>query len=164
MASSGTIRILGLFGWLAICFVAAGTGAAASVDAQDFYASLIQPDWAPPAWLFGPVWTALYFMMAVSAWLVWIGGRQPLRRLALLVFCAQLVLNVAWSWLFFAWRLGMAALIDVLMLWALILLTLVLFWRIRTLAGILLAPYLLWVSFAAILNYSVWQLNPALLA
>jgi tryptophan-rich sensory protein len=134
------------------------------VQAGAFYAELVRPDWAPPAALFGPVWTLLYAMMAVSAWLVWMRrGSRPV-RLALAVFVTQLALNALWSWLFFGWRLGGPAFLDIVVLWALIVATLVLFWRIRPLAGWLLVPYLAWVTFAAALNYRLWQLNPALLA
>jgi tryptophan-rich sensory protein len=155
---------LGLVLWLALCFLAAGLGAAASVQAGAFYAELVRPDWAPPASLFGPVWTLLYAMMAVAAWLVWLRRGSGPVRLALAVFVTQLVLNALWSWLFFDWRLGALSFLDIVALWALIVVTLVLFWRIRPLAGWLLVPYLAWVTFAAALNYRLWQLNPSLLA
>jgi len=153
-----------LLPWLALCFLAAGIGAAASVQAGSFYAGLVRPDWAPPAALFGPVWTLLYAMMAVAAWLVWLRrGSRPVRT-ALAFFVAQLALNALWSWLFFGWRLGGLAFLDIVVLWASIAVTLVLFWRIRPLAGWLLVPYLAWVSFAALLNFTIWRLNPTLLA
>jgi len=154
----------GLILWLAACFVAAAVGASASLQAGTFYAQLIRPDWAPPATVFGPVWTVLYAMMAVAAWLVWKRCELPVARLALVLFVIQLVLNALWSWLFFGWNLGALSFLDIVVLWALIVATLALFWRIRPLAGVLLVPYLGWVTFASVLNYAMWQLNPSVLA
>lgn len=155
--------VLGLIGWLVISFAASAVGAVASVQASSFYSQLAQPTWAPPSWVFGPVWTALYAMMAVAAWLVWRSGGFSTNRTALSFFFAQLALNALWSWLFFAWHLGALAFAEILLLWVLILTTIVYFWRVRPLAGALLIPYLLWVSFASVLNFSVWQLNPQIL-
>ncbi len=155
--------IAGLGIWLTLSFVTAAIGALASVQASSFYGQLIQPDWAPPAWLFGPVWSLLYAMMGVAAWLVWRSAGAHNTRIALALYLAQLLLNALWSWLFFSWHLGALAFIDILALWALIVATLISFWRINRLAGALLVPYLLWVSFAATLNYVTWQLNPQLL-
>jgi tryptophan-rich sensory protein len=156
-------QAVGLVAWLAIGFLAAGLGAAASIDAGPFYAQLVRPAWAPPASLFGPVWTALYALMAIAAWLAWRVGGFRAARAALTLFLVQLALNALWSWLFFAWHRGGLALADIVLLWAAIVATLVAFWRIRPLAGALLVPYLLWVGFATALNYAVWRLNPQLL-
>lgn len=153
----------GLLLWLAVSFIAAGIGAFASLDAADFYAQLARPRWAPPAWVFGPVWTALYFLMGVAAWLVWRRGGFAAARGALTLFLVQLVFNALWSWLFFAWHLGAAAFADIVLLWGLILATLIAFRRASPAGGILLLPYLLWVSFAVVLNLAVWRMNPALL-
>jgi benzodiazapine receptor len=154
----------GLAGWLIVTFVAAAAGSAASTEAPEFYAQLVRPSWAPPASLFGPVWTVLYTLMAVAAWLVWrVGGFAGAARGALLLYIAQLVFNGLWSWLFFGWQRGGLAFADIALTALLIVATLVAFWRIRPLAGALLVPYLLWVSFAAVLNYTVWRLNPQLL-
>lgn len=155
--------IAGLGVALALSLGTAVIGALASVQASTFYAQLAQPAWAPPAWLFGPVWSVLYVMMGVAAWLVWRSAGAPHTRTALSLYIAQLAANALWSWLFFAWHLGALAVIDILVLWMLILATLIAFWRINRLAGVLLAPYLLWVSLAAALNYVTWQLNPQLL-
>ena len=156
-------QLLGLAGWLVACFIVAAIGSAASIQAGPFYAQLIRPEWAPPPAVFGPVWTMLYTLMAISAWLVWrvdgFAGAKP----ALLMFLAQLLPNALWSWLFFAWNLGGPAFFDILLMLAMIMATQVLFWRISRLATVLLIPYLLWVSFAAALNFSLWQLNPQLL-
>lgn len=133
------------------------------MKAGPFYAKLVRPDWAPPASVFGPVWTVLYLLMGVAAWLVWrVGGFQA-ARFALTLFLVQLALNALWSWLFFGWHRGALAFADIVLLWLAILATLVAFWRISLLAGVLLVPYFLWVSFAAALNYSIWQRNPELL-
>lgn len=156
-------QIVGLAAWLIGSFAAAGIGGAASVQAGAFYADLVRPGWAPPSWVFGPVWTVLYALMGIAAWLVWRVGGFRAARTALTLFIVQLVLNASWSWLFFGWHRGALAFADIGLLWALIVATLVAFWRIRPLAGALLVPYLLWVSFALALNYAVWQLNPTLL-
>lgn len=156
-------QILGLIGWLVMSFAASAVGAVASIQAKSFYSQLAQPAWAPPSWLFGPVWTVLYALMAIAAWLVWRSGGFRTNRIALSLFFGQLLLNALWSWLFFAWHLGALAFADIVILWVLIVATLVSFWRVRPLAGALLIPYLLWVSFASALNYSVWQLNPQIL-
>ncbi len=156
-------QVLGLVGWFVLTFAAAAVGAAASVQAQSFYGQLVQPSWAPPSSVFGPVWTVLYALMAIAAWLVWRSGGFRMHRTALTLFLVQLVLNALWSWLFFAWHRGFWAFLDIVVLWALIAATAIAFWRVRTLAAALLIPYLLWVSFAAALNFSVWRLNPQLL-
>jgi translocator protein len=152
--------IAGLAGWLAIVYVAATVGAVASINARSFYAGLVQPAWAPPAGVFGPVWTALYTLMGIAAWLVWSRGGFRAERTALVLFLLQLTVNALWSWLFFAWHLGGLAFAEILVLLVLIVATCVAFWRIRPAAAALLIPYLFWVCFASVLNYSVWQLNP----
>ena len=156
-------QILGLFAWLAISFVASGIGAIASIRAASFYGQLVQPSWAPPASIFGPVWTILYVLMGIAAWLVWRTGGFRANRSALTLFLVQLAVNGLWSWLFFAWHRGALAFADVMLLWLLIVATLASFWQAHPLAGVFLIPYLLWVSFAAALNFSVWQLNPQVL-
>lgn len=165
MSKDSTLaHAIALLLWLATCFLAAGVGAAASMQAGAFYADLVRPDWAPPASVFGPVWTLLYAMMAVAAWLVWMRRDRRPARLALAIFVLQLVLNALWSWLFFGWQLGALSFFDIVLLWVSIATTLALFWQIRPLAAWLLVPYLAWVTFAAALNYRLWQLNPSLLA
>jgi len=156
-----TSQLVGLLGWLLVAFAAGGVGAVASVDAPSFYALLIKPSWAPPASVFGPVWSALYALMGVAAWLVW---RSPgPKRVALALFGAQLVANALWSWLFFAWHRGALAAMEVLVLLALIVATVAAFWRRSRPAAVLLVPYLLWVSFASVLTWAVWRSNPGLL-
>lgn len=156
-------KIFGFVAWLAISFIAAAIGSAASIQASPFYTQLIRPEWAPPPNLFGPVWTILYALMGIAAWLVWRAGGFRAARKALTLFLVQLAVNALWSWLFFGWRLGGLAFADIILLWMLIVATLIAFWRVRPLAGALLIPYLIWVSFASALNYSVWQLNPQIL-
>ncbi len=164
MASQSKQRqILGLVGWFIVSFAASAVGAVASIRAKSFYGQLVQPSWAPPSSVFGPVWTVLYAMMAIAVWLVWRSGGFRANRTALSLFIVQLALNALWTWLFFAWRLGSWSFVDIVALWALIVATLVTFWRVRPLAGALLIPYLLWVSFASALNYTIWQLNPQIL-
>jgi len=160
---SRSMQAFGLLAWLALCYVAAAIGAVASVNAPAFYGELVQPSWAPPAWLFGPVWTFLFSCMAVAAWLVWREAPLAETRVALGLFLAQLAVNALWSWLFFAWQLGGWAFAEVLVLWALILATIVAFWRFSRIAALLLVPYLGWVSFAAALNFWLWRANPGLL-
>lgn len=154
---------LGLLGWLLVAFAAAAVGGLASANAGDFYSALVRPAWAPPGWLFGPVWSVLYVLMGVSAWLVWracgLAGAWP----ALLMFVTQLVANALWTWLFFVWRLGALAFAEVLLLWLLIAANIFLFSRVSKLAAWLLVPYVVWVSFAAALTLACWQLNPGLL-
>jgi tryptophan-rich sensory protein len=148
---------------MAVTAVAAIVGSLASVNAREFYAQLSTPSWAPPGWLFGPVWTLLYTLMAIAAWQVWGARGWDGARGALLLYLFQLVVNASWSWLFFAWRRGQLALVVVIMLAVLIVFTMIAFARVRTSAALLLLPYLLWVSFASALNYVLWQRNPDLL-
>ncbi|WP_084053245.1 TspO/MBR family protein [Holophaga foetida] len=141
-ASPPPQKILGLFAWLLVCFAAAGIGGVASAQAGPFYQTLFRPAWAPPGWIFGPVWTLLYLCMAFSAWLVWrIQGFRK-ARIALSLFLVQLALNALWTWLFFAWHLGGLAFAEILVLLASILATIVAFWRIHPRAALLLLPYL----------------------
>lgn len=156
-------QFLGLAGWLLVSYAASVVGAVASIQARSFYGQLEQPGWAPPPEIFGPVWTVLYTLMGISAWLVWRSGGFGPNRHALTLFLLQLAFNALWSWLFFAWNLGALALADIIVLWILIVATLISFWRVQPLAGALLVPYLLWVSFASALNFSLWQLNPQVL-
>ena len=157
------IQAVALVGWLFASFAAAAVGGIASAGAGDFYGQLDRPGWAPPGWLFGPVWSVLYALQGVSAWLVWRDRHARGRGAALAAFVAQLAVNALWSWLFFAWRQGGLAFGEVLLLFAMVGVTAGLFWRVRPLAGALLVPYLLWVGYATVLTYSIWQRNPQLL-
>jgi len=156
-------QISGLVSWLVLSYATSAIGALGSMQAQSFYGQLNQPAWAPPAWLFGPVWMLLYTLMAIAAWLVWRQGGFGAQRRAMSLFLAQLILNALWSWLFFAWQLGGVAFAEIILLWLLIVATTVSFWRVKPLASLLMIPYLLWVSFAAALNLALWQMNPQIL-
>lgn len=147
-----------LAGWLALSFGAAALGSVFMPG--EWYAGLRKPSWNPPNWIFGPVWTALYILMAVAAWLVWRRAGWSGARTALVLFLAQLFLNALWSPLFFGLKNPLLALVDLVLLWLALLLTLVAFWKIRKLAGALLLPYVAWVTFAGALNFALWRLNP----
>lgn len=148
---------LALAGWLLLCFAAASLGALFMPG--EWYASLAKPAWNPPGWLFGPVWTVLYAMMAVSAWLVWRQGGWRLQRKPLLFFVAQLALNAGWTPLFFGLHRPGLAFVEIILLWLVLAWTITTFWREHRTAAWLLVPYLAWVSFAAVLNGTLWWLN-----
>ncbi len=162
--SSHTIGHRGLLAVLLIATaIAAVAGSRGGNSSPEFYGTLVRPLWAPPAWLFGPVWTLLYLMMAVAAWLVvrvpgWNG-----RRVWFATYGAQLIANALWTWLFFTWRSGAGAMIDVAVLWLLVVGLLVTANQRSQTAVWLLIPYLAWVTFASALSWAVWRLNPALL-
>jgi tryptophan-rich sensory protein len=157
---SGTRQAVGLVIFVAACAGAAAAGGAATYpQIQGWYAALAKPSWTPPNWIFGPVWTVLYIGMAVAAWLVWRQKGLPATRGPLMLFAFQLGLNVAWSWLFFGLSSPALGFLDILLLWMAIAATLVLFRRKSAAAGLLLVPYLAWVTFAAALNFSIWQRN-----
>ncbi|HUF65259.1 MAG TPA: TspO/MBR family protein [Gemmatimonadaceae bacterium] len=156
-------QVAGLVGWVALSVVAGAVGAFASANAGSFYEQLQRPTWAPPAWLFAPVWSALYLMMGVAAWLVWRESAGAETRTALTLYVAQLAVNALWTWLFFAWRQGAWAFAEILVLLVLIVATLFAFWRVRPVAGLLLLPYVIWVGFASALTYATWRANPGLL-
>jgi tryptophan-rich sensory protein len=127
-----------------------------------WYDSLVKPTFTPPAWVFGPVWTFLYLLMAVSAWLVWSEQARHPVRIPLLVFFTQLVLNVLWSAFFFGARKPGWAFVEIVVLWGLILVMIILFWKISRPAALLLLPYSVWVLFAMVLNGTIWWMNRGL--
>ena len=158
MGRAGTV--LGLLAFVVtVLAVAALSGLSVARAGPDWYGALSKPSWTPPAWLFGPVWTILYLMMATAAWLVWnrqglVGAAVPLG-----LFAVQLALNAAWSPVFFGLHAvgwGFAVIVG---LWAAVLATMVAFWRIVPTAGWLLVPYQLWITFAGALNLAIWRLN-----
>jgi benzodiazapine receptor len=158
MKNWNPILMLALF--IAVTFAAAGLGAFfTSTSVSHWYPTLRKPSWNPPGWIFGPVWTVLYLMMAVAAWLIWRKQGFDGATGALGLFALQLALNALWSPLFFGLRNPLAGLVDIVPLWAAILATLVCFWKISPLAGALLAPYWLWVCFATALNFMIWRMN-----
>jgi translocator protein len=167
MSSTATARPRAGLPAFALCFVvtavAALSAAYASRTSAEFYAMLDRPSWAPPAWLFGPVWSLLYVLMAIGAWRVWRASGLTAARGALGLYVLQLVFNALWTWLFFVWRDGPWATAEVLVLWASIAATILMFRKHDGVAAGLLLPYLVWVSFASALTISVWQRNPTLL-
>jgi tryptophan-rich sensory protein len=162
---TGAAVWLGLAGWIALAFLAALPGVLVTTAAA--YQGLAQPTWAPPSWVFGPVWTVLYALMGAAAWLVWkapLGAVQDAGgfagvRVALGLFLVQLGLNALWTPLFFGAGLRGWAFVDICALWAALVATVVAFFRRRPAAGALLVPYLLWVTFAAALNFAIWRMN-----
>ncbi|MYN25015.1 TspO/MBR family protein [Duganella levis] len=157
------LQLPALAGWLILTFIFAAIGAYASAQAADFYLQLDRPTWAPPAWLFGPAWSALYLLMAIATWRVQRTATTASARPALTLYVVQLAANALWTWLFFAWHMGAWAFAEILLLWVLIAATIVAFWRRDRVAGFLLVPYIGWVSFATCLCYSIWQRNPSVL-
>lgn len=159
MKSFHSILVLALF--IALCLGVSAAGAwFTSGSVATWYPALRKPVWSPPAWVFGPVWTALYVMMATAAWLVWRKAGLSGAPGALGIFALQLALNAAWSPLFFGLRSPAAGLMDIVALWIAIGVTLFAFWRIVPLAAVLMVPYWLWVSFATALNFALWRMNP----
>ena len=146
--------------FLGVSFVAAAIGSLMTFASLDpWYAGLAKPPWTPSGAVIGAIWTALYALMGVAAWLVWrVTGWS--RSLPLILFAVQLVLNVLWSLLFFGLQNLAAGLVGILVLWAAVAATLVSFWRVKRSAGALFIPYLAWVSIATALNAILWQLNP----
>lgn len=147
---------------LCICFAAAAIGSMFTFsEIPNWYASLDKPWFNPPNWVFGPVWTLLYAMMGISLYLIWMKGLQDTRVVqAIAVFIVQLALNALWSYLFFGLHNPLLAFFEIILLWAAIGATLVLAMKVSRLGGLLLIPYLCWVSFAAFLNFTVWDMNP----
>jgi translocator protein len=154
---SRAVQAAALAGWLLLCFAAAALGALFPPDA--WFVQLQKPAWQPPNWLFGPVWTTLYAMMAVAAWLVWRRHGFSHASGPLTLFLVQLAFNAAWSPVFFGMRQPGLAFIVIVVLLTLIVATTVAFWRHQRAAGMLLLPYLVWVSFATLLNWAIWRMN-----
>lgn len=159
---------------LSLPFIAAAIGSSATQQSVDnWYQTLRKPQWNPPSWIFGPVWSILYLLMGVASWLVWRSGQgkksksdlklwpkqQKSIKQTLLLYAIHLAFNALWSVLFFGMRRIKWAFAELLLLWGLIGATLLRFYQISHVAGWLLAPYLLWSTFAAVLNAKIWQLN-----
>jgi benzodiazapine receptor len=153
-------RWIGLVICIAICLGAGALGAIATTpEIEGWYRTLTKPSWNPPDWIFGPVWTMLYILMAVAAWLVWRPAGIASAATPLMLFAVQLVLNIAWSWIFFGlhqpgWAFG-----EIVLLWLAIVATTAAFFRSSKIAGWMMLPYLAWVSFAAVLNFTIWRMN-----
>jgi translocator protein len=160
------VRRAGARDWLALALFVAVSFAAGAVGAlftgvteSPWFRNLERPAWYPPEWVFGPVWSLLYLLMGVAAWLVWRPRGWEGARAPLTLFGAQLVLNAAWTWIFFGLRMPGPAFVEIVALWLVLLATIVAFWRVSRLAGGLMVPYLAWVTFAAALNFAIWRLN-----
>jgi len=157
---SPSARWIGLVVFVVVCLGAGGLGAVATTpEIDNWYQTLSKPSWNPPDSVFGPVWTTLYIMMGIAAWLVWQprGVRDAAVPLAL--FGLQLVLNVAWSWIFFGWHQPGWAFVEIVVLWLAIATTILAFESRSKTAAWLLVPYLAWVSFASVLNFAIWRMN-----
>lgn len=157
-AASNDLPMLGLF-ILAVIAVSVLGGLATAAAIPEWYATLPKPSWTPPNWVFGPAWTTLYILMALAAWLVWRRRRVVEVRGALFAWWAQLALNLLWTMLFFGLRQPLWGLIEIVALWIAIAITIVLFYRVRKLAAVMLLPYIAWVSFAASLNAGIVALQ-----
>jgi len=156
------MRGIALLGWLALCFAVAGlSGRWTAGEIAGWYSTLARPTFAPPNWLFGPVWTLLYALMAVAAWRVALSAPSPQQKLALALFLVQLALNFAWSFFFFRLHQIGWALAEVAVLWAMIGATTVAFFRVNPASAWMLTPYWAWVGFASLLNWAFWRLNRA---
>jgi len=152
-----TTNYLALTGWLVLTFSA--SLAAVFVKTDGWYAQIAKPAWNPPDWIFGPIWTALYAMMAVAAWLVWQRGGWKQQRTALTLYLIQWALNALWTPLFFGLQRPGLAFAEILVLLVALCATLIAFRKARRLSGWLLVPYALWAAFAAVLNFTIWRLN-----
>ena len=153
-------RWIGLALFVVVCLGAGGLGAIATTPEIDgWYTTIEKPTWNPPDDVFGPVWTTLFLMMAIAGWFVWQRAGVRDAAMALTLFGVQLVLNVAWSWIFFAAHLPGWAFVEIIILWLAILATTVAFFRSSRSAGWLMLPYLAWVSFASMLNFAIWRMN-----
>jgi translocator protein len=151
---------LALAGFVGVCFlVAAISGIATAKAIPTWYAGIAKPSFTPPNQVFAPVWTLLYALMGVAAWLVWRMPESPHRTWALTFFWTQLLLNFAWSWIFFHQHLILGAALEILVLWAAILCMLIAYSKVSSLAAWLMVPYLCWVTFASALNWGIWQVN-----
>jgi tryptophan-rich sensory protein len=146
----------GLAAFAAAVILTVVIGTVAVTGTSEQYQTLQQPSWAPPSWLFGPVWTVLYAVIAISGWLVW---RKVGFGVQIAVYAAQLVLNAIWTPLFFGGDMFGVAFADIVALWILIGVTIALFWRVSRAAAWMLVPYWAWVTFASALNFAIWQLN-----
>jgi benzodiazapine receptor len=161
MEKSTLVAISKLITSIVICQLAGVVGSLFTTPAiPTWYATLKKPSFNPPNWIFSPVWITLFVLMGIAAFLVWNKGLSDQKvKIALSIFAGQLILNVLWSAMFFGLRSPLAGLIEIAVLWVAILLTVLYFFRVSNTAGILLIPYILWVSFAAVLNFSIWRLN-----
>lgn len=163
---NGSVQDLGnwlvLIALIVLCLGAGFIGSIATRHSvRTWYPTLRKPKGTPPSWVFGPVWTTLYVVMAIAAWLVWREVGWEIGKPALILFLGQLALNVAWSGIFFGGRQPALALGEIVILWLAILCTALMFYYLLPVAGMLMLPYLMWVTYASYLNFGIWRLNPA---
>jgi tryptophan-rich sensory protein len=151
-----------LFAAVLLCLIVGSMGSLVTTTGSgSWYESLEKPAFTPPNWVFGPVWTTLFILMGIALYLVWQSGTERREvQIALAVFGIQFALNVLWSFLFFGMQSPLLGLVDIVILWIMIAVTIVLFYQIRKIAGYLLIPYIVWVTIATALNYSIYILNP----
>lgn len=150
-------KILSLVGWIFICSLPGIFGA--QFEPGTWYEILQKPAWTPPNWVFPVVWPILYVLMGIAAWMMWKMKSVSIYGTEFTWFFVQLILNALWSWIFFGEHLISTGLAEILLLWVSIIFTVLLFWNRNRTAGILLIPYLIWVSYASALNFAIWQLN-----
>ena len=149
-----------LVGFFLVTFAAAAIGGLSTgPSVRNWYPTLAKPTWTPPAWLFGPVWMVLYICIAIAGFLAWRRAGFGGAKWTLTLFAVQLILNAAWSWVFFGLHQPGWAFAEIILLWASILATTAALFTVSTWAGVLFVPYLLWVTFAAGLNFTIWRLN-----
>lgn len=162
MRTFDTKEILRLIVSIVIVFLAGTVGTLYTLkEITTWYVTLVKPSWTPPNWAFGPIWTTLYVLIGISLYLVWKQGLDRIEvRIALLVFAVQLILNVVWSLVFFGTHNIFGGLVLVILLWISILANIIVFYRISKPGGLILIPYLIWVTIASYLNYIVFVLNP----
>lgn len=154
------INWLLLIGFVILCNLIGALGTLWTASDGDWYKNIIRPSFNPPSWIFGPVWTLLFTLMGISLYLVWVSPNSKIRTIALIIFAIHFVLNVLWSYLFFGLNNPLLAFIEILILLILIIITGIYFYKINKIAGYLFIPYVLWVSFASFLTYTIWRLNP----
>lgn len=153
--------ILSFSAFLSVCFLLALLGTLlADTGANSWYAGLQKPTFQPPSWVFGPVWTVLYILIAISGWLVYVQEKSPIRKFVLQVYAAQLILNLLWMFLFFGLQSPLLALFDIVILVSTIFYYIVISRNLAKWAALLFFPYAIWVTFDTLLNLSLWMLNP----
>lgn len=154
-------NIIKLIICILVCLAVGGiSGYFTSTEIPTWYSTINKPSFNPPNWIFGPVWTTLYILMGISFWLIWKSDvSTEVKNKAMLFFAIQLVLNFFWSIIFFSFHQTGFAFIEIIVMWIFILLSILSFYPISKTAAYLLIPYLLWVSFASVLNFAIWKLN-----
>jgi len=155
-----TKKFFSLIFFIVVCNLAGAMGALLTATGEgSWYMNLVKPSFNPPGWLFGPVWTMLYILMGIAVWMIWQQKKDKKIKIALNLFWLQLVLNAIWTPVFFGLENTGVALGIIIVLWLVLLVTIIKFWQIKKTVAGLLVPYILWVSFASVLNFAIWWLN-----